>query len=132
MTHEYKPHGLNDPQVDSERCVAAVQGEGRSISFHQCRRKRKYGKWCAQHYPPNVKKRDEERHRRWEAERKEDERRWREEKRTRLRVGRIDALNAVHEILDKNVAASDAPGTAYISVPLLRAELDALATKWKK
>lgn len=46
----YKPHWPHQT-IDEARCRAAVADGGRSVGFHQCRRKPTSGEWCKQHDP---------------------------------------------------------------------------------
>lgn len=68
MTHEYSPYTGSDRPFNPERCKASVPFGGRSVSFHQCRRKPWKDGWCKQHHPDNEAKRRAERDLRYQRE----------------------------------------------------------------
>lgn len=57
LTHEYRAHGTYGAEVDPKRCRAAVAGDGRWPSFHQCFRAPVVGKWCKIHDPEYIEAR---------------------------------------------------------------------------
>lgn len=67
MAYEYKVIGNGRP-VDPDRCKASVLYPGRWTGHHQCKRKKWRDGWCKQHHPDEVKRRREERDKRWEEE----------------------------------------------------------------
>ena len=69
MTHEYKPYALHDRPFRPEQCKASVPFGGRSVSFHQCRRKPWKDGWCKQHHPDTEAERRAERAVRWQQRR---------------------------------------------------------------
>ena len=68
MLGDYKPHGVEAP-IDRERCRASVPNGGRSVTFHQCRRKPvdSSERYCRIHSPEYRAERRAERDAVWAA-----------------------------------------------------------------
>lgn len=93
MTREYSPYTGSDRPFNPERCKASVPFGGRSVSFHQCRRKPWKDGWCKQHHPDNEAKRREER--REQRETRDQHRReygpWAQLEKAREEIARLKA-----------------------------------------
>ena len=57
--------------MSDERCKEMVPNGGRSVMFHQCKRKSWKDGYCKQHHPETVKKRREESEKNYDKNRKE-------------------------------------------------------------